>query len=363
MKKVKKKKRGFLRIFIPLFIILMMSAAVGFCYLNVLPMSKKSKEVIVEIKSGESTKQIISTLKKKNLVRYEEFMYVYIKVNNISGMKAGTYVLNQNMTPKKIFEILIEGTKSNDNDITITFPEGKTMRKIAEIIDEKTKNSYDDVFKVLEDKKYIKSLISKYWFLTDDILNENIYYPLEGYLAPNTYNFNVEADVKEIFEKLLDETGTILEKEKDKIAASGFSVHQIITLASVVESEGGNLEDRKNIAGVFMNRLKASMALGSDVTTYYAFKIELGERDLYNKEINSDNPYNTRSATNAGKLPIGPISNPSKDSIIASIEYTPNEYFYFVTDKNSKVYFSKSSEEHNKIISDLKSNDLWFEYN
>lgn len=111
-----------------------------------------------------------------------------------------------------------------------------------------------------------------------------------------------------------------------------------------------------------MNRLKAGMALGSDVTTYYAFKIELGERDLYKKEINSSNPYNTRSAANAGKLPVGPICNPSLNSIIASIEYTPNDYYYFVADKNNKIYFSKNSTEHNNIINKLKKDNLWYEY-
>ena len=130
----------------------------------------------------------------------------------------------------------------------------------------------------------------------------------------------------------------------------------------MVESEGVSLEDRKNIAGVFINRLNKNMALGSDVTTYYASKIELGERDLYMSEINSDNPYNTRSAKNAGKLPVGPICNPSKGAIEAVISYTPNDYLYFVADKNMKVYFTKTDAEHNKKIQELKKQGLWFEY-
>ena len=111
-----------------------------------------------------------------------------------------------------------------------------------------------------------------------------------------------------------------------------------------------------------MNRIKNNMALGSDVTTYYASKIELGERDLYMSEINSDNPYNTRSAKNAGKLPVGPICNPSKGAIEAAINYTPNDYLYFVADKNMKVYFTKTDAEHNKKIQELKNQGLWFEY-
>ena len=362
MKKVKKKKKRVARIIIPLLVILIMGVGACFCYINTMPMQNKSKQVLIEIKQGDTTKQIVSTLKKKGLIRYERFMYLYIKLNDITGLKAGTFVLNKNMSPKKIFKTLQNSSNAKSTDISITFPEGKTMRKVAEIIDKNTKNSYDDVFKVLEDKEYLQSLIKKYWFLDENILNENIYYPLEGYLAPNTYNFKADVSIKEIFERLLDETNMILKPEKEKIVANGFSTHQLITLASIVESEGGSLEDRKNIAGVFMNRLKANMSLGSDVTTYYAFKIELGERDLYTKEINSDNPYNTRSSSNAGKLPVGPICNPSKNSIVAAIEYTPNEYYYFVADKNGKIYFSKDSTEHDKTIKQLKQDDLWYEF-
>lgn len=130
----------------------------------------------------------------------------------------------------------------------------------------------------------------------------------------------------------------------------------------MVESEGVTLEDRKNIAGVFINRLNKGMSLGSDVTTYYAAKVDMGERDLYMSEINSDNKYNTRSSKNAGKLPVGPICNPSKEAIEASLNYTQNDYLYFVADKNMKVYFTKTDSEHNKKIQELKNSGLWYEY-
>ena len=236
------------------------------------------------------------------------------------------------------------------------------MRYIARIIDENTNNTKEDVFNLLKDKDYINSLIKEYWFLDESILNENIYYPLEGYLHPDTYIFEANATVKDIFKKMLDETDKILTTEKDNIAKNNFTIHQFITLASMVDSEGVNLEDRKNIAGVFINRLNRGMTLGSDVTTYYAAKIDLGERDLYKSEINSNNPYNTRSAANAGKLPVGPICNPSKEAIDASINYTTNNYLYFVADKNMKVYFNETDAGHNKTIRELKSKGLWYEY-
>lgn len=361
MKKMKKKNKK-IRIILPIIILIIMIIGVGFCAVNILPTSNKSQKVIFNIKEGDTTKQIVKNLKSKDLIKCEEFIYVYIKLNKISGIKAGMFNLNKNMGPKEIFNIITDSSKAIKDEITITFPEGKNMRKIAEIIESNTKYSKNDVFDALNDKEYIKSLISKYWFLTDKILDDNIYYPLEGYLAPNTYNFEKDADVKDIFKTLLDETGNVLEKNQDKIKNSKMDVHQVLTLASMVESEGKTLEDRKNIAGVFINRINANMPLGSDVTTYYASKIDLGDRDLYKREISSSNLYNTRSTENAGKLPIGPINNPSKNSIDAAINYTTNDYYYFVTDKTGKCYFSKNGDEHNKIINKLKRENKWFEY-
>ena len=360
-RKNKKKPRIIFKI-IMFIIIISMIGLCGFCYLNTLPMSSKSSEVTFKIDEGSSIRDISSTLKDNDLIRSEYFFLAYAKINNITDIKAGDYIINKNKSLKQITDILQKGSNVKNKEVTITFKEGKNMRYIARIIDEKTSNTKDDVFNLLKDKDYINSLIKEYWFLDETILDENIYYPLEGYLHPDTYNFEVNASVKDIFKKMLDAQDEILTNEKENITKSNLSIHQFLTLASMVESEGVNLEDRKNIAGVFINRLNKGMTLGSDVTTYYAVKVDLGERDLYKSEINSDNPYNTRNAKNAGKLPIGPICNPSKEAIDASINYTANNYLYFVADKNMKVYFNETDEGHNKTIKELKSSGLWFEY-
>ena len=363
MRKTKRRKRGKLIFKLIMFIIiLIMIGLCAFCYINTQSISKKSSEVTFEIKEGSSIREISNVLKDNDLIRSEYFFLAYSKVNNITDIKAGDYVINKNMNLKEIVTILQKGSNVKNKEVTITFKEGKNMRYIARIIDEKTSNTKDDVFNLLKDKEYINSLIKEYWFLDETILNESIYYPLEGYLAPDTYNFEVNASVKDIFKKMLDQTDHVLKNEKENIDKSKFNIHELITLASMVESEGVTLEDRKNIAGVFINRLNKGISLGSDVTTYYAAKIDLGERDLYKSEINSDNPYNTRSAQNAGKLPVGPICNPSKEAISSVINYTPNDYIYFVADKNMKIYFNKTDAEHNKTIKQLKSSGLWFEY-
>ena len=289
-------------------------------------------------------------------------MYLYLKLTNKSNLKAGTYELSENMGVEKIVKILEKGTKYNPNEISITFKEGINIRKIATLISENTNNSYDDVIKKASDETFINTLIDKYWFLTDDIKNKNIYYSLEGYLFPDTYRFNNrEVTTEEIFTKMLDEMDKKLSKYKDEINKSDLSVHEIITLASVVELEGAKATDRKGVAGVFYNRLASSAypTLGSDATTYYASKIDDWSYSLTYKELNDcKNKYNTRCSSNIG-LPIGPICNPGIESIEATINPDKHEYYYFVADCNGKVYLTKNSTEHNNIINKLKKEDNW----
>ena len=135
-----------------------------------------------------------------------------------------------------------------------------------------------------------------------------------------------------------------------------------MTLASIVELEGKYDNDRSMIAGVFNNRLKSGQNLGSDVTTYYAEKIDNYSRDLRKSELNSCNKYNTRSTCMAGKLPVSPICNPGLESIVAAFEPTNHNYYYFVADKNGKTYFTKTEREHNNKCNQLKRDGLWINY-
>ena len=104
------------------------------------------------------------------------------------------------------------------------------------------------------------------------------------------------------------------------------------------------------------------ISLGSDVTTYYAWNVDMGERDLTYEELNAYNPYNTRGPNMEGKMPIGPICSVSRASIEAALRPENTEKLFFVADKNGKVYFTKTDEEHNAMISALKAQGLWFEY-
>ena len=332
-----------------------------YCKVNMTGTSNSDTKKIVNIEKG-SIDSIAKTLKDNNLIKNVSIFKVYIKLTNKTSLKAGTYELSENMGVEKIVKILEEGTKYNPNEISITFKEGINIRKIATLISENTNNSYDDVIKKASDETFIDTLINKYWFLTDDIKNENIYYALEGYLFPETYSFSNGVDVKIILETMLDQTDKVFSKQKSLIDSSSYSIHEIATIASMIEKEGKLDEDRKYISSVFYNRLKAGMSLGSDVTTYYAFKIEVGERDLTSSELNTYNPYNTRGPKMAGKLPVGPISNYGEASFIAALNPADSNYYYFVADKSGKTHFTRTYEEHQKVIKELKQANNWIEW-
>jgi len=217
--------------------------------------------------------------------------------------------------------------------------------------------------KYMNDSKYIDSLIDQYWFLTNDIKNKDIYYPLEGYLFPSTYNIsNKNITNEEIITMMLDQMDNHLTKRKDAINKSGFTIHQFLTFASVVQSEGRDIKDFKKISSVFHNRLDIGMPLGSCVTTYYAVKINMNERNLYEREITAYNPYNTRGPNMVGKLPVGPISNPGEDAMIATLEPDMDKYLYFVADKYYNTYFTKTYAEHLAKIKELKNKGVWNEW-
>lgn len=340
-------------------IVLLCLLAVITYNVNLKAVSKDTSEKIVEIKPG-SIRSIASTLKEHHLIRNELSFRIYIKLNNITNLKVGYYKLNEGMDVKEIVNNLVKGSTYNPNEINITFKEGLNIRKYAELIEENTTNSKEDFIKLVNDKEFINKLINDYWFLTDDIVNDNIYYKLEGYLFPNTYTFaSVDVSLEDIIYKLLNETDKQLSKYKDLIDSSSYSVHELLTLASIVELEGSNSDDRKGVAGVFYNRLNNGWTLGSDATTYYANKIDDWTYSLSYKELNNcSNKYNTRCSKISG-LPVGPISNPGIESIVAVLEPTLHDYFYFVADCTGKTYLTKNSTEHNNIINKLKQEGKW----
>ena len=339
------------------FVGLLLIASFAYYQYSVSPIDSSSKaDIEVVIPEGMSTNNIAKTLKDRGLIKSELFFKVYLKLNNVSSLKASTYLLTKSMSLNEIVDALVKGS-ANVDVIRITFKEGETIKDYAELISEVTNISSEDFINTAKDPTLLTSLINDYWFLTDSILNEEIYYPLEGYLFPDTYEFNKDNLTSESIIR------TLLKEEEEKLAPyketlQNNNIHSIITLASIAELEGVKDEDRRLIISVFNNRLNLGMNLGSDVTTYYAFNEEM-DSDLTSEMFNTYNPYNTRSSEMAGRLPVGPICNPSLDSIEASLHPTNSDYLYFVADKNRNVYFTSSASEHERKVQELKENGDW----
>lgn len=324
-------------------------------YTSAVSKDDSVKKFVVEQNATYSTLGI--KLKENNLIKSEFFYKVYIKLNNPTNLQEGVYELSEDMSVNDIVKLLNEGTTYNPDVIKIVFPEGKQIKQIAEIIANNTNHSEEEVLSLATNQKYIDELIKKYWFLTDDILKKTIYYPLEGYLFPDTYEFmNKDVSVETIFETMLDQMDKKLTQLKQEIENSKYSIHEIITLASMIQSEGNNVDDFKNMASIFLTRLKKGMLLQSCASAYYGDKKIMGKDEFGNSYLKK-NAYNTYVVKG---LPAGAISNPGLDALNAVLNPSDSEYLYFASDKNMKVYFSKTLKEHEKIISKLKKDGNWY---
>lgn len=354
-----KKKFKIILVLVAILLIGIATLLGTYCYFK-SPVSNDKKEVSIVIKNGSTISDIAALLKKEGLIKDEKFFKLYVKLKKVSNVYAAKYYFSPSMNLDEIINTLNEGGY-NENEISITFKEGINMRGITKLIKENTSNSEDDVYKKLKDEKYLNSAIEKYWFLTDDIKNSKIYYSLEGYLFPDTYRFNSkDVTVEEIFNKMLDQMEKELNKYKKQIENSKYSVHELITLASITQSEGYNEDDFKNIASVFYNRLKTGMALGSCVTSYYGVKKDMTD-ELLQKDIDASNPYNTRG-NNPVSFPVGPISMPGAKALDATLDPIETSYYFFVSDKNNKLYFTKTLNEHERMITKLQNEGLWLEW-
>ena len=353
-----KKKTKITVVLIAILGLILIGGSLLYTYL-LSPVDKNSNaEIEVVIENGMTSRDIGALLEKRGVIKSKDFFLIYLKLNSCNSLKATTYTLKKSMGLEEIVDTLCKGNSINNNVVRLTFKEGKTVSDYIKLISDNFGYDYDELIATINDKTFLEPFIEKYWFLTSDILNDQIYYPLEGYLTPDTYEFDKSAELKDIITVLLDHTDKNLTPYKSQIASSNYSVHEYLTLASMAELEGLNSKDRKLIVGVFNNRLKIKMSLGSDVTTYYGLQKKM-DKDLTADEFNKANAYNTRASSMAGKLPVGPICNPSKVSIDAAINPTDSKYLYFVADKNGKIYYNTTNEEHLRTVKEIKEAGNW----
>ncbi len=357
-------KKILLVIVIAIFLFFVLAGVGGVLYYNnglKAVDSNDKTEVLFEVKPNTFATGVVEKLIESGLVKNKISARIYLKLHGDVAPQAGVYSLNKAMTLEEMLNKMTKGDAVIDS-VSVTFVEGKRIPYFVSVVNKNFGYSEEEIYKVISDEAYLKELINKYWFLTDEVLNDKLYYALEGYLYPDTYAFKKEASIKEIVEKLLDGMANKLAGCRELIDSSKYNVHEILTLASIVELEGANSDDRNGVAGVFFNRLNRGMSLGSDVTTYYGAKVNMADRDLYQAEIEENNGYNTRPASMAGKLPIGPICGPSIQSIRAVLEPEEHTYLYFVADKNGKTYFNYDYSGHVNTINKLKKEGLWYTY-
>ncbi len=326
------------------------------------------EEIVFTIEEGSYNSTVYEKLHDKGVVKNRFFTKLYARLNDVTPFYAGNYTISLEDDLESVMNKFMQGATTKDEYEILTFIDGERLLQYAIQLEAKTGVSgmKEAFLELCSDEEYLRTLVSKYEYIDEDILNKSLYYALEGYLAPETYFFKHEdyqlTNVKYITNILIDQRMQELEKILNdyKFNDEITNVHELLTLGSIVQREANNYEDYRMVAGVFMNRLEIDMPLGSDVTTYYGIQVDMSERDLYTKEINEINDYNTRA--NFIGLPIGPINNPNDETLKAVLDYVDHDYMYFVSDKNAKMYYTKTYDEHLAIVKELKDSGLWFEY-
>ncbi len=304
------------------------------------------KEIVVDIPIGSSVTYIAQTLQDNGLVKNARVFKYYVKFKNESEFMAGEYHMNPSMTIQEIIDSLKTGKIMQEPIFSMTIPEGRQLDEIASVIADKTKQPKDKVFKSLNDEKFIQSLMDKYpTILTTEVWAKDIKYPLEGYLFPATYAFYKESpSLEEIVSVMLDKTQSVVDKYRQDIKREDLTVHQFLTMSSLIEEEATEKADRDKIASVFYNRIKEDMPLQTDPTVLYS-QGKHKERVTY-KDLEVDSPYNTYK--NKGLTP-GPISNAGTMSMEAALHPAKTDYLYFLAAGDGTVYFSSTLEEHNSL--------------
>ncbi|VED92741.1 endolytic transglycosylase MltG [Streptococcus equinus] len=326
---------------------------------SIKPLDSSSTEYItVDIPEGSGNKYIGQILEKAGVIKSATVFNYYTKFKNYSNFQSGYYNLQASMDLDEICKLLKEGgtpqpEKPSLGKILVT--EGYTIKQISEAV---TKNSAkknastpyssEDFLKVVQDETFISKMAAKYPKLLSSLPSaDQVTYRLEGYLFPATYSYYKETSMEDIVEEMISTMDSYMSQYYDTIAASGKSVNDVLTLASLVEKEGSTDDDRRNIASVFYNRMNNNMPLQSNIAILYAMG-KLGEETSLaadaSIDTSIDSPYNVY--TNTGLMP-GPVDSPSLAAIEATVNPASTDYYYFVADvKTGKVYYSENFDDH-----------------
>jgi UPF0755 protein len=287
-----------------------------------------ARQIPVYVSRGLSFSDVVDTLEAKGVIR-SRFMFTLVAW--VSGgrerIRAGKYVFTSGMSNEEIFLALRSGQGAEA--IVVTIPEGYRATVHARILRAHLGIDSAEYMRLVFDKDFIQSL---------DLEVAS----LEGYLLPDTYSFSWQQDEQEVIrEQVREFQRFFVDSLVERASAIGWSVHQVVTFASIVEGEALMDEERSVIAGVYMNRLRRGMRLEADPTIQYI--LEDGPRRLLYADLRRDSPYNTYRY--AG-LPPGPINNPGRKSMLAALYPAQHDYLYFVANTRGGHWFARSYPEH-----------------
>jgi UPF0755 protein len=284
------------------------------------------------LRPGYSTRKIAAELKRAGVIRNERVFWLWHALHPKPTLKAGEYLFERKATLPQVYERIARG------DIyfhVVTIPEGYTMFDIAKAIEDAKLGSAADFLRVAETQT---QLISD---MAPDAKS------LEGYLFPNTYEFTRTQSLKEMAAAMVHQFRLVAQQ-----IGLNADIPRVVTMASIVEKETADPEERPRVASVYYNRLAKNLALDADPSVIYAEQLEgTYQGSLHHADLAVNSPYNTyRSAG----LPPGPIANPGKGALEAAMHPDSTRFLYFVADGNGHHRFARSLEEHNRNVASYR---------
>ncbi len=351
----RKRGVGFLGSLIYLLIILLLAGILAWFALAVVKditgIAKDDKEIIITVPEGATLTDIATLLEENGLIDSKVGLLAFAKLTNRSyTYQPGECTLNPKWGYNEMLKALAQ-TKVVRETVNVTVVEGKTVLQIAELLESNKVCDANDFIKAVQEGDF-----SDYDFLKDLPDNNDRLYRLEGYIFPNTYNFYINSDPEEAVRKFLDSFDDQFDEELRELAKEkDMTIDEVVNLASIVQKEGASEKTMKMVARVFLNRMdnKNYQYLQSNATLSYS----KNEAILWiTEEQKSDkDPYN--SYQHKG-LPPSAICNPGLQAIKAVLNPDDNNYYFFVTDSNSKFYFSKTANDHEKQAAAIRRNGV-----
>ena len=353
LRKKNKKKSSILPVILTVLIAFGIGCLSLFYYMTTPVDKNNNNEVTIEVKENYGSSKVAEQLLSKGLIRNELVFKAYLKLNSSSQFYVGNFKLKPSMNLSTIIDELTNSDKAKSAR-NMTVVEGENVEKIAEKIAATIPNTTkEDVLAKVNDTQFINQLKSQYpELITAAVDDVRIKYALEGYLYPSTYDISDNETMDSLLLKMIKQTNdVVLPKYKadnrlwtlnnQKVKPT---IHQYITMASILEKESTYDGDNNKIAGVFLNRLSVNMPLQTDPTVYYSVGRTTG--GLSAAELQNSNPYNTY--VNRG-LPPGPIASAGIKSYDALNNAENHDYLYFLNAKDGKAYFAKTYAEHEEL--------------